>query len=124
MASPVKTPTKLVLTHDTLTPGLKAFPERLDAAVAQTMDYFAVRSESYMKQNAPWTDRTTNARNGLSATAFHDSPNAHGIVLAHGVPYGIWLEVRFDGKYAIITPSLEVMGAEVMDGLRLLFTRL
>lgn len=112
------------ITSDTLTPGLKAFPPKLDAQVAQTVDYFAVRSESYMKENAPWTDRTGNARNLLHATAFHEPPVRHGISLAHGVPYGIWLEVRFEGKNAIINPTLEQVGPELMDAFRLLIARM
>jgi hypothetical protein len=36
------------------------------------------------------------------------------IVLSHGVPYGIWLEVRFSGKYAIVTPAIPYWGPKVM----------
>lgn len=114
---------RLVITHDTLTPGLKAFPPKLDAAISQTIDYFAVRSESYMKENAPWTDRTGNARSGLRATPFHEPPIRHGIILSHSVPYGIWLEVRFEGKNAIINPTLEQMGPELMGTFRELIAR-
>jgi hypothetical protein len=99
------------ITSDTLTPGLKAFPGKLDAQVAQTVDYFALRTEEYAKQNAPWTDRTGNARNLLHAEAFHEPPVRHGITLSHGVPYGIWLEIRFEGKNAIIGPTLDSMWA-------------
>jgi hypothetical protein len=70
--------------------------------------------ESYMKNNAPWTDRTGNARNGLAARAY-ESGNEVGIVLYHQVSYGIWLEVRWSGRYAIINPTIEEMGPRVMQ---------
>lgn len=69
--------------------------------------------ESYMKINAPWTDRTSNARNGLAARAYDENDEV-GIVLFHQVDYGIWLETRFGGRYAIIDPTIEVMGPKVM----------
>lgn len=81
------------------------------------MQYWAPRAEAYMKNNAPWTDQTGNARNGLAARAFRDGDNA-GIVLYHQVPYGIWLEVKNDGEYAIIVPTIETVGPEVMEDLR------
>jgi hypothetical protein len=40
------------------------------------------------------------------------------------VPYGIWLEVRHSGKYAIIVPSLTVQGNEIMSTLKGLLERL
>jgi hypothetical protein len=73
----------------------------------------APRAESYAKRNAKWHDRTGNARNGLHGVA-ESQGKTHQIVLAHGVPYGIYLEVRFSGKYAIINPTIAVEGPEVM----------
>lgn len=81
------------------------------------MQYWAPRAEAYMKNNAPWTDQTGNARNGLAARAFRDGDNA-GIVLYHQVPYGIWLEVKHDGEYAIIVPTIQTVGPQVMEDLR------
>lgn len=70
--------------------------------------------EAWMKANAPWQDQTSNARNGLTAR-----PKAMGntvqIVCAHGVPYGIWLEVRWGGKLSIIVPAIERFGPEFQN---------
>jgi hypothetical protein len=61
----------------------------------------------YAKQNAPWTDRTGNARAGLHTIVnIPPNPTHWEIILAHSVPYGIWLEVRFSGRYAIIEPTI------------------
>jgi hypothetical protein len=66
---------------------------------------------AYAKQNAPWTDRTGNARAGLFAkTNVLDGANSFELVVAHSVHYGIWLEVRFSGKYAIIQPTVDYIG--------------
>src|SRR5207237_4453779 len=77
------------------------------------MQYQAPRCEAYMKTNAPWTDQTGNARSGLRAQAFNDGTN-YGILLFHSVPYGLWLEVKYSGKYSLITPTIEAMGPQVM----------
>lgn len=124
MARAPVAPAKLVFTHDTLTPGLKEFPAKMDVEVGKTVDYFAIRAESYARDNAPWTDRTTNARNGLHTVTIHEPPVQHGIILAHSMPYGIWLEVRFEGRYAIILPTIQEVGPELMNGLRGLFGRM
>lgn len=63
---------------------------------------------SYMKQNRPWTDRTGMAKMTLRTTV-SENPSEHKvrITLAHGVTYGIWLELANDQNYAIIIPTLE-----------------
>jgi hypothetical protein len=38
-----------------------------------------------------------------------------GIVLFHTVPYGVYLEASNSGAYAIIGPTIEVMGPQVMQ---------
>lgn len=102
----------------TLTPALRAARGRLDGAVAATFAYHEQRAIEYMRSNAQWTDQTGNARNGLLAKAFHEPLQKHVLVLYHSVPYGIWLEIRNQGRYAIIEPSIERIGQEIMDTLR------
>lgn len=100
---------------DTLTPGLAEFGVRTNAAVQTIIAQVAADAQAYMKDNAPWDDRTGMAREGLEAEPYFGEKS--GIVLAHGVDYGIWLEVRFGGDYAIILPTLEVMGPVLMAAL-------
>jgi hypothetical protein len=113
----------LIMEFDSLTPGIQGLPSFVDKAVATTMRYHEPNVENYAKQNAPWTDRTTNARNGLSARSGKNGRSTHYIVLAHQVPYGIWLEVRWSGKYAIIMPTIEVYGPKVMETLEKILDR-
>jgi hypothetical protein len=91
---------------DTLTPSLKRLLPAVDAAVDLVFDRYEPEAESYMRTNAPWTDRTGNARNGLFAQ--HDAEHMvrHELTLYGTMPYTFWLEVKYSGKYAIVGPSL------------------
>lgn len=104
--------------------GIDQLDERTDRGVAGVVEYWDSRIEAYMRVNAPWTDRTGNARAGLFAKAGHEKGQRHWIDLGHRVPYGIWLEVRFGGKYAIVLPSLILFGPKIMNTLNKLFARL
>ena len=78
---------------------------------------FAIREaqqlRSYMQINRPWTDRTGEAKRRLNATVSQESEDVIRITLAHGVDYGIWLEVAHERKYAIIGPTIKTQGPEV-----------
>lgn len=66
--------------------------------------------EAFAKQNAPWTDRTGHARQGLRYFVDQqDDGQVVVVTLAHGegIFYGWFLEVRFQGRYAIILPTLQ-----------------
>lgn len=102
---------------------LGAAKDRFMRAANIAAQSMAPEVENYMKLNAPWTDQTTNARNGLAARAFQDG-NTIGIVAFHQVDYGIWLETRWNGRYAIINPTIEAMGPRVMDRFNRLLERI
>jgi hypothetical protein len=110
-------------TSDSLSPGLAEFGEKLHAAVTTLFAFMEDKAMEYMKSNAPWTDQTGNARNTLSAKSFPD-PDEYTLVIYHQMPYGIWLEVRWEGKYAILIPSIEHLGPEIMSALRDIVGRL
>lgn len=73
--------------------------------------------ENYAKANAPWQDRTGDARERLHATVEETGPIGT-IVLAHGVDYGLWLEIANGGRYAIIAPTIDVYGPIIMRSLQ------
>lgn len=113
---------RVIMEKNTLSPGIKGLPGFVDHIVSTTMKWYEPQVENHAKLNAPWTDQTTNARNGLIARSGKDKDN-HYIVLAHQVPYGIWLEVRFAGKYAIIMPTIDAFGPQVMGTLNKILDR-
>jgi hypothetical protein len=91
-------------------------------AVTALMRYEAAEGQNYMRTNAPWTDRTGNARQGLFGRAFSEA-KSYTIVLYHTMPYGIFLETRWSGRYAIIEPAVQHVGHNVMESLRGLLAR-
>lgn len=97
--------------------GVQRLEGRLDAALFAASNLWAQNAQDYARSNAPWTDRTSNARNGLFGAANRDGPN-YVITVYHTMPYGVWLEVRNSGRYAIIEPTIRNVGPQVMDHVR------
>lgn len=83
------------------------YVRRIRAGVWFIAQKWAPQIEAWMKHNAPWTDRTGNARQLLWARARQLTADMVEIVMAHGVVYGVFLELRHAGAYAIINPALD-----------------
>lgn len=96
----------VVWKSDALSPNIRGGAQRVNRAIDAVFNYMAPQIESAAKLNAPWTDQTGNARNGLAARAGRDGAS-HWIALFHQVPYGIFLETRWSGRYAVIMPTLQ-----------------
>jgi hypothetical protein len=94
-----------------------AYRDRLLAAILDLARYFAARIEAWARRHARWTDRTGNARSGLTARALPTATGA-AIVLFGTVSYQIWLELANAGKFAIILKALEAHHSDVMAALR------
>lgn len=103
--------------------GVEGFEGDLNDLIAQVMQRQAVKATSWMKINAPWTDRTGNARNTLLAEATRDG-DEHGIIMSGAMPYQIYLETKQAGKFAIIQPAMIRFGTIVMTQLEGLMDRL
>lgn len=109
----------VVWQKDEISPNLKKMGMKFHPRMMALMTYNAQAMQDDMRVNASWTDRTSNARNGLFAKAVYDAGSRkYIIVLYHTVPYGIWLEMRWSGKYAIINPTMQTGGPQVMSDLR------
>jgi hypothetical protein len=96
---------------------LKNFDGDVNALVAGVVDFQGVKAMAWMKVNAKWKDRTGNARQTLAAYGLH-ADTWHEIRLHGGMPYQIWLEVRWAGRYAVIIPAVRFMGLALMNRLR------
>lgn len=108
---------------------VKHMEEKLQRALYGVCKYYDGPVERYMKHNAPWTDRTTNARNGLTATAQKSGHTILGstfaIILSHSVTYGIYLEDRrYKSARPIIIPTIHVYGPKVIATLTKILDRL
>ncbi|HMN10892.1 MAG TPA: hypothetical protein PKD55_01055 [Bellilinea sp.] len=89
------------------------FPEMSDqyaAAVTRAVRVLAARYapeiEAWMKSNAPWTDRTGNARQTLHSEV-EELASLTIIWFRHGVEYGKYLELSHGGRWAVIGPALD-----------------
>lgn len=100
---------------------LKTFNARMDRGITAALAYHATQAVAYARQNASWTDRTANARNGLFARAEKDAP-IYRLIVAHSVPYGVWLELRWNGRYQIIRPTVDKTAPEIMRTVSRLYT--
>ncbi len=90
-------------------------------AVNAVLNYFQPIFEEYAKTNASWTDRTGNARQTLHAEVQQLSKDAVALYLAHGMDYGIWLEVRWGGRFAIIWPTIQAHLQDIFNMLQGIF---
>lgn len=113
----------------------KKLDQRMNRAIFGVARYWDGRVEAHMKQHAPWTDRTTNARNGLFANAAKLGAGLYAIILGHSVTYGIYLELphtheRADGSSytigpnPIILPTMRIYAPKVMKTLNKILDRL
>lgn len=103
--------------------GLMRLMDKSEAAIRMYSETAALKLQNYMRDNAPWTDRTGDARKRLTGTVYKVS-NGYQIILSHGVNYGIWLELAHEKRFAIIQPTIQVNSNEVMKGLDKLLERL
>ena len=103
---------------------LSRLPDQIDGYVHTVMQYQAGKAVGYMKTSAPWTDRTGNARSGLSSAVGWEPKVSHSITLFHRVSYGIFLETRWAGKFAIILPTIQKFGPDTMRLLEKMFDKI
>lgn len=92
---------------------LGAMRKRLLAALTELGHTMAAQIRSAAQQNAPWTDRTSQARQRLMARAFMEGTRLV-IILFHQVHYGIWLEVRWAGRWGVIMKTINQFFPQVM----------
>jgi hypothetical protein len=114
---------RIIFTDGGLRSNLQNGAEKTLRAAEITAQRSAPDVENYMKNNAPWTDQTGNARNGLQARAYR-SGDEIGIDCFGSVPYQVYLETRFSGHYAIIQPTIDAMGPVVMRRFERLLERI
>ena len=96
---------------------LMKLPAKAGPAMLMLLATKAKTIESSMKRNRPWTDRTGQAKATLNVTVSQPSANVIRMTLAHGVDYGIWLELAHGKKWAIIKPTLDKEAPKVMNSL-------
>lgn len=101
--------------------GLAAQLDATEDAIEARLQRYAAEAEAWMKANRRWTDRTNAARQGLYTLVDHEG-KGYVLWFSHGanVPYGIWLEIANEGRYAIIGPALDHFFPRIMRDVQFL----
>ena len=99
---------------------LETMSKRAPVAVKMYASTAAKKLEKDAKQRAPWTDRTGQARQRLNAFVTEISPGICVITIAHGVDYGVFLELAHEKRFATIMPTIQRLSPEIMRGLKVL----
>lgn len=74
----------------------------------------ANKLEKHAQFNAPWQDRSGQARKGLKALV-ESNPDRVTISLTGSATYLIYLELRYRGKWAILHPTIAQLATTVLQ---------
>lgn len=108
----------------TLSKNLDKMPVKLGAVLLMYSATKASELQAKMKANRPWTDRTGMAKATLNTSVSQPDANTIRITLAHGVEYGIWLELAHEKNYAIVAPTVREEGPRMVSDLGNLMSKL
>jgi len=103
----------------------KAFPDlaflyadAIEAELLKLMQRYAPVVENYMKQQAPWTDRTGLARQGMYTKVEYKPKQFIRMDLDHRMWYGKYLEYHHAGRFAIVLPTRDYYGPRIINEAR------
>lgn len=80
----------------------------------------ADKMASQAKMGAPWTDRTSNARQSIQGFSYFEKSTLF-IGISGGVDYFPYLELANEKKYAILYPTLQEYQDEIIRGVSRIF---
>jgi hypothetical protein len=99
------------------------YERRRAALYALSLSYAAQALNNFRRDQANndyWTNQTSIAFNSVFADAFIDR-NVVGWFLAHGVEYGVYLELSNDGQNAGIRLNVEALAQDFLDDVNKLY---
>lgn len=94
--------------------------EDIPGGIAMGVQRAGEAMEAYAKATAPWTDRTGAARAGLRGYGGMSRTGCWCAAVQHApdVHYGVWLETRWNGRYAVVAPTQEAFADKIVDVMR------
>lgn len=107
---------------DNVIGNLKGCEDRMRAALHGLGMQTAAQMEAYAKQNAPWEDRSTHARQGLFGEVLEEDGKLK-IRIAHTEEYGVYLELSRKGRRPILEPTAQKFAPEFYDAAKELLTK-
>ncbi len=100
---------------DVLAAGIGQGEERFFSLLEQNIEDAAGKMTSYAQSNHPWTNRTGDAERTFQVRTENGGLR---IVLAHGVFYGKYLELKNGGQYGVIPAVMQYARAPVRDAIQ------
>jgi hypothetical protein len=115
------------------------YAQRVKQAEENLAQFYAAKMQTDARRDAPWTDRTGNARQALRGYTNSSAPEKYGasdteypnpndlakdtvaLYLSHGMKYGVALETKYSGRYAIIMQTIQSYYPEITRQLQRLF---
>ncbi len=93
--------------------------ERIGRDIAPTIETvlmdIAGQMESDAKRDAPWTDRTGNARRTMKGFVATEDDTSLLVGIAGYMSYSPDLELRYGRRYAILVPTLDRYSPDIMN---------
>lgn len=105
---------------DMLVDVAEQYSAAIHQAIYQIMRRYSAEIEAWMKSNAAWTDRTSNARQGLYSEVEDVVNQTVTIIFGHTMTYGIFLELANGGRYAIIAPAIDYFLPKIWADIQIL----
>jgi len=99
---------------DDVIKNLDEYTIKMKAAIFLLTDTAAKLMAGWAQDNAKWTDRSSNARQGIKGKTYWENDNIIVITLSHSVDYGVWLELANQRKYAILADAIASKKDELM----------
>lgn len=119
---------KLSFDNTHLVAFLLALRQRSHESILSAGRQFADSMEQYAKQNAPWTDRTGNARRTLAGVNTFgaeggEDETAYYIGVCGNMPYSPELELGHRQRYAILRPTVQEFAPGLLEEMRNVISR-
>lgn len=102
---------------------LQYIEDRTVMGVRMLAETGALNMEKDAKEQARWTDRTGHARQRLKGSV-QLREFGFRVQLAHGVDYGLWLELANEKRFAIVEPIVRFSSPYIMQDFEKLMEKL
>jgi len=107
---------------DNVIGNLQGYEDRMRTALHALGMQTAAQMEAYAKQNAPWEDQSTHARQGLFGEVLEEDGKLK-LRIAHTMEYGVYLELSRKGRRPILEPTAQKFAPEFFDAAKELLTK-
>ena len=114
--------------ESTLSKNLDAWASHAGEVILKYAETRAQKIDDWQKNlpyhGDPWTEHTGNAKNRFRVSVSQPAENKLRITMAHGVKYGVFLELKNEKRFAVIPRMLQKFGPEVLEEMSTIMTKL